>query len=105
MSITWSCWYCLSPRWMPGAAWSRCAGGMVSGWVGSWGGGGAHQCHGAYYRSTVPGAGPPHPGGALFFNKRTDRKSTRLNSSHTVISYAVFCLKEKKSEGVPYTAV
>src|SRR5260221_3627573 len=26
-----------------------------------------------------------------------DRKSTRLNSSHTVISYAVFCLKEKKN--------
>src|SRR5256885_9096064 len=27
---------------------------------------------------------------------RTDRKSTRLNSSHLVISYAVFCLKKKK---------
>src|SRR5260221_6480266 len=27
---------------------------------------------------------------------RGDRKSTRLNSSHTVISYAVFCLKKKK---------
>src|SRR5436190_11879922 len=27
-----------------------------------------------------------------------DRKSTRLNSSHTVISYAVFCLKKKKYE-------
>src|SRR5260221_423139 len=27
-----------------------------------------------------------------------DRKSTRLNSSHTVISYAVFCLKKKKEE-------
>src|SRR5438034_4419516 len=27
-----------------------------------------------------------------------DRKSTRLNSSHTVISYAVFCLKKKKRE-------
>src|SRR5947207_7281306 len=26
-----------------------------------------------------------------------DRKSTRLNSSHTVISYAVFCLKQKKT--------
>src|SRR5438034_5938577 len=26
-----------------------------------------------------------------------DRKSTRLNSSHTVISYAVFCLKKKRS--------
>src|SRR5260221_14199678 len=27
-----------------------------------------------------------------------DRKSTRLNSSHTVISYAVFCLKSHRSE-------
>src|SRR3989454_7867354 len=27
-----------------------------------------------------------------------DRKSTRLNSSHLVISYAVFCLKKKKKE-------
>src|SRR5438034_5463919 len=27
-----------------------------------------------------------------------DRKSTRLNSSHTVISYAVFCLKKKKEK-------
>src|SRR5438132_2719282 len=27
---------------------------------------------------------------------QSDRKSTRLNSSHTVISYAVFCLKKKK---------
>src|SRR5947207_7602410 len=28
--------------------------------------------------------------------RAADRKSTRLNSSHTVISYAVFCLKKKK---------
>src|SRR2546426_7022437 len=28
-----------------------------------------------------------------------DRKSTRLNSSHLVISYAVFCLKKKKKQG------
>src|SRR5260221_3776125 len=32
-----------------------------------------------------------------------DRKSTRLNSSHTVISYAVFCLK-KKNDGSNYTS-
>src|SRR5437870_6114108 len=31
-----------------------------------------------------------------------DRKSTRLNSSHVAISYAVFCLKKKKSEVAPY---
>src|SRR2546426_8353847 len=32
-------------------------------------------------------------------NCRLDRKSTRLNSSHLVISYAVFCLKKKKNTG------
>src|SRR5438132_7913306 len=31
--------------------------------------------------------------------RKKDRKSTRLNSSHTVISYAVFCLKKKKHRG------
>src|SRR5260221_6326596 len=30
-----------------------------------------------------------------------DRKSTRLNSSHTVISYAVFCLKKKRMTMIP----
>src|SRR5438034_3394250 len=33
---------------------------------------------------------------------RKDRKSTRLNSSHTVISYAVFCLKKKGTGGSGY---
>src|SRR5690348_17411732 len=37
--------------------------------------------------------GPPPVGQA-----RTDRKSTRLNSSHPSISYAVFCLKKKKTK-------
>src|SRR5438034_3499239 len=32
---------------------------------------------------------------AITVSAHTDRKSTRLNSSHTVISYAVFCLKKK----------
>src|SRR2546427_3007293 len=32
------------------------------------------------------------------FDPREDRKSTRLNSSHSQISYAVFCLKKKKKE-------
>src|SRR5438552_8102249 len=30
--------------------------------------------------------------------KKLDRKSTRLNSSHQIISYAVFCLKKKKKK-------
>src|SRR5260221_9023921 len=34
----------------------------------------------------------------LLFPFFLDRKSTRLNSSHTVISYAVFCLKKKKRD-------
>src|SRR5437588_4698892 len=34
-------------------------------------------------------------GGDPAMGRRLDRKSTRLNSSHTVISYAVFCLKKK----------
>src|SRR2546427_8800916 len=38
------------------------------------------------------------PGTALCDNKTSpDRKSTRLNSSHSQISYAVFCLKKKKN--------
>src|SRR5690606_41505165 len=37
----------------------------------------------------------PRRGGVLLVEQR-DRKSTRLNSSHVKISYAVFCLKKKK---------
>src|SRR2546422_6965611 len=53
----------------------------------------------------VPGNGPANdlihelkPGSALerFEFQPRDRKSTRLNSSHGYISYAVFCLKKKK---------
>src|SRR5437667_10399241 len=33
---------------------------------------------------------------ASYWNVHLDRKSTRLNSSHITISYAVFCLKKKK---------
>src|SRR5438034_6447378 len=46
----------------------------------------------------------PRRRGAFLFRSRgsahdrQDRKSTRLNSSHTVISYAVFCLKKKKKK-------
>src|SRR5207253_8502402 len=37
-------------------------------------------------------------------NVERDRKSTRLNSSHVAISYAVFCLKKKKKKIKTYTA-
>src|SRR5437870_11128942 len=36
---------------------------------------------------------------SLVFFSSVDRKSTRLNSSHVAISYAVFCLKKKKKNG------
>src|SRR5436190_6195161 len=41
--------------------------------------------------------GPPGIGKTKYRTFQ-DRKSTRLNSSHTVISYAVFCLKKKKKK-------
>src|SRR2546427_9203905 len=37
-------------------------------------------------------------GAVLVVNRARDRKSTRLNSSHSQISYAVFCLKKKKKD-------
>src|SRR3712207_7760790 len=39
---------------------------------------------------------PQHDGNERRGTARSDRKSTRLNSSHANISYAVFCLKKKK---------
>src|SRR6266567_7001022 len=45
-------------------------------------------------RADVPES-PPHPSGG---EPPGDRKSTRLNSSHSQISYAVFCLKKKKKK-------
>src|ERR1039457_7616756 len=40
----------------------------------------------------------PHHPDACPPSQEPDRKSTRLNSSHLVISYAVFCLKKKKKK-------
>src|SRR2546430_11100110 len=57
------------------------------------------------FRSTAPARparipdplrGRPFPAGSPR-SPRPDRKSTRLNSSHSQISYAVFCLKKKKT--------
>src|SRR5256885_7054359 len=50
--------------------------------------------------STVMGGGTPLNVGGVVSTTVTvvDRKSTRLNSSHLVISYAVFCLKKKKKK-------
>src|SRR5947208_6870287 len=40
----------------------------------------------------------PDPQGTLSVTEQKDRKSTRLNSSHQIISYAVVCLKKKTSQ-------
>src|SRR2546422_3091753 len=61
------------------AAWHRAARGHVAC-------GGIPQCRGARDRTAA-----------------LDRKSTRLNSSHGYISYAVFCLKKKKKKRTCYT--
>src|SRR6266480_6904280 len=51
------------------------------------------RIHSPIWRGAI--ATRPWPGGATC---STDRKSTRLNSSHMSISYAVFCLKKKKKK-------
>src|SRR5438874_10535652 len=51
------------------------------------------------YASLLRKPPPPWRGRCTRERRRaTDRKSTRLNSSHVEISYAVFCLKKKKNE-------
>src|SRR3712207_8613981 len=61
-----------------------------------------HQRHRARGEPVLPQSGPhPQLGGCGRLPRapaaRGDRKSTRLNSSHANISYAVFCLKKKKN--------
>src|SRR2546427_7609055 len=56
--------------------------------------------HGSAPHDSAPHGSAPHDSAPL-----GDRKSTRLNSSHSQISYAVFCLKKKKIhlQTVPYS--
>src|SRR5205807_8330261 len=60
-----------------------------------------HLHHGLlqrFWSSTITkSVAQPQPFAKPGAGRRTDRKSTRLNSSHLVISYAVFCLKKKIS--------
>src|SRR5256885_12232458 len=74
------------------------AGELVGADVGAESGGGA--------RASAPGAADDAARGAggedLPRGGGRDRKSTRLNSSHLVISYAVFCLKKKKKNITRY---
>src|SRR2546430_8770007 len=57
---------------------------------------------GQYSKSYLIYAGAPWLSEMVRFNgaaaRQLDRKSTRLNSSHSQISYAVFCLKKKKHD-------
>src|SRR2546426_5123971 len=60
---------------------------------------GAHQGRGDERAVTRPHVGvgvAREPDDVRVVGRGEDRKSTRLNSSHLVISYAVFCLKKKK---------
>src|SRR5438552_17053958 len=58
--------------------------------------GGARLLRGARWLRRRPGRRA-----ARLDRDRRDRKSTRLNSSHQIISYAVFCLKKKKNKRIP----
>src|SRR5438552_8909297 len=51
-------------------------------------------------RAWAPASGSPHG-----WHAPADRKSTRLNSSHQIISYAVFCLKKKDMMSYTYAAL
>src|SRR3712207_7853314 len=52
-------------------------------------------------RAGLPGAVAPRAAARRARRDPRDRKSTRLNSSHANISYAVFCLKKKTTPAIP----
>src|SRR5207249_8422503 len=81
-SSAWEASQVTSTAW-PGRAPVAVASGMERRWQGGLGG------------PLLPTVGP-----AIAMIGRRDRKSTRLNSSHVSISYAVFCLKKKKKKCV-----
>src|SRR5258708_23144707 len=56
---------------------------------------GCHRQRGRFHEHRVEELRQPSTGGE---RQDRDRKSTRLNSSHQIISYAVFCLKKKKNK-------
>src|SRR5205807_9991006 len=82
------------PIWWPRRPTRRCSSGDPGAWRrggprrSGEGRSGGRGSEGA--RRSSRASGRPRPG--------RDRKSTRLNSSHLVISYAVFCLKKKKNK-------
>src|SRR3989454_9409502 len=58
--------------------------------------GGHHELIAGVLYVVPPPTGPHNIAISNLTRNSSDRKSTRLNSSHLVISYAVFCLKKKK---------
>src|SRR5258708_16978543 len=74
----------------------------------------ADVAHHRYATFDQEGDGLGHPPAAFELDRAAmgllehagagDRKSTRLNSSHQIISYAVFCLKKKKIKHIPSTS-
>src|SRR2546426_4694577 len=66
------------------------------GWPGGLGGRALDQGQLDHERRPLAGLALDGDGAAVLLDE--DRKSTRLNSSHLVISYAVFCLKKKKKD-------
>src|SRR3712207_7644235 len=61
-------------------------------------GAGAERCPVAGGGAVDPGGGRGGRARGAALQHAQDRKSTRLNSSHANISYAVFCLKKKKNQ-------
>src|SRR2546422_6290063 len=68
---------------------------------------GEDRCEGPGRSDTGAPGGCPVPQASLrrVHQRERDRKSTRLNSSHGYISYAVFCLKKKKETSSSITAI
>ena len=58
--------------------------------------------HGLSRKLTFDRMIPPHGLEVTYDKTVQDRKSTRLNSSHGYISYAVFCLKKSSQESEPF---
>src|SRR2546430_17277902 len=67
-----------------------------------------HDCRNRSFRILAPIVPNPAPSSVITGKtisaprSRPDRKSTRLNSSHSQISYAVFCLKKKKKNKISF---
>src|SRR5256886_11810138 len=64
--------------------------------------GGAAQALAPYLSGGTASRADTAPAQSVPTGRAKDRKSTRLNSSHSQISYAVFCLKKKKSHELDY---